>query len=47
MALTLGRGTREPQTTTLWPFARLSGMLLFPFPFGSRLALVPRTSLKF
>ena len=28
-------------------FARFLGMLLFPFPFGARLAGVPKTSLKF
>jgi hypothetical protein len=28
------RGTREPQATTLWPFARFHGMLLFRLPFG-------------
>jgi len=47
MALTMGRGTREPQATTLSSFARFSSMLLFPLAFAARLALVPRTSLKF
>jgi len=46
MALTMGRGTCEPEATTLWPFARFSSML-FPLAFAARLALVPRTSLKF
>ena len=36
-----------PQATTLSPFARFLGMLLFRLPFGVGLAGVPRTSLKF
>ncbi len=47
MALTMGCGTREPEATTLLPFARFSSMLLFPLAFAARLALVPRISLKF
>src|SRR5215469_7028025 len=35
----------SPQATTLWLFARFLSMLLFPPPFGIRLASVPRTSL--
>jgi hypothetical protein len=36
VALTLGRGTREPQATTLSLSARFLGMLLSPLAFAAR-----------